>query len=364
MPSIIVTGGAGFIGANFVRYLLEKTRNLKIVVFDKLTYSGNLLSLKEVRADRRVQFVKGDVADPKGVFKLYRDFHPEQIFHFAAESHVDRSIEGADIFVRTNVVGTFRMLVGARHHLSRLKGPARKKFRFLGVSTDEVYGSLGKTGSFSETTPYAPHSPYSATKAGADHLVLAYATTYGLPVLLTNCSNNYGPYQYPEKLIPLMILNALEGKPLPVYGDGGNIRDWLYVEDHCDALWRVMTRGRLGEKYNIGGESERTNLQVIRTLCGEVEKVFPAARNPALLKKELAHYSDLVTFVKDRPGHDQRYAINSAKIKRELAWKPKNDFDSGMAKTILWYFRCQDCCRKVQACRYDPQRMGLPGGKK
>jgi dTDP-glucose 4,6-dehydratase len=364
MASILVTGGAGFIGSNFVRYLLKKTKNPKIVVFDKLTYSGNLSSLKDVLADRRVQFVKGDVADAEGVFKLYRDFNPELIFHFAAESHVDRSIEGAEAFVRTNLVGTFRMLEGARHHFNRLKGRARGKFRFLGVSTDEVYGSLGKKGTFSESTPYAPHSPYSATKAGADHLVLAYSTTYGLPVLLTNCSNNYGPFQYPEKLIPLMILNAIEGKPLPVYGDGGNIRDWLFVGDHCEALWRVMKRGKTGEKYNIGGDSERTNLQVIRSLCRELEKLFPAARNPALSKKGLSRYGDLVTFVKDRPGHDRRYAINASKIKRELGWKPRSDFDSGMAKTIGWYFGHRDWCRKVQSGRYNRQRLGLLGGQK
>jgi dTDP-glucose 4,6-dehydratase len=364
MASILVTGGAGFIGSNFVRYLLKKTKNFKIVIFDKLTYSGNLLSLKDVLPDRRIQFVKGDVADAKGVFKLYRDFSPELIFHFAAESHVDRSIEGAEAFVQTNLVGTFRMLEGARHHFQRLEGVARKKFRFLGVSTDEVYGSLGKSGSFSENTPYDPHSPYSATKAGADHLVQAYSTTYGLPVLLTNCSNNYGPFQYPEKLIPLMILNALEGKPLPVYGDGGNIRDWLFVEDHCDALWRVMGRGKPGKKYNIGGDSERTNLQVIQSLCRELETLFPAARNPAFLKKGISRYGDLVTFVKDRPGHDRRYAINASKIKRELGWKPRSDFDSGMAKTIRWYFDNQDWCRKVQAGQYQRQRLGLLGGKK
>ncbi len=311
MTSIIVTGGAGFIGSNFARYLLKKTQNQKIVIVDKLTYSGNLLSLKEVLSDRRAHFVKGDVADAKAVFRLYRDFRPESIFHFAAESHVDRSIEGAEVFVRTNLVGTFRLLEGARHYFNQLKGPARNKFRFLAVSTDEVYGSLGKTGSIlSETIPYAPNSPYSATKAGerADHLVQAYSATYGLPVLLTNCSNNYGPFQYPEKLIPLMILNALEGKALPVYGDGGNIRDWLFVEDHCDALWRVMKLGKTGrgEYNNIGGNSERTNLQVIHSLCRELEKIHPARRNPALLNKRLGRYSDLVTFVKDRPGHDRR----------------------------------------------------------
>jgi dTDP-glucose 4,6-dehydratase len=307
--------------------------------------------------------VKGDIAAKKPVCLLYRRFRPELVFNFAAESHVDRSIEGPEAFVRTNVEGTFRLLEEARGYWGGLPGEARKKFRFLHVSTDEVYGSLGKSGSFSEGTPYAPNSPYAATKAGADHLVRAYHETYGLPVILTNCSNNYGPRQFPEKLIPLMILNALDGKPLPVYGDGKNVRDWLYVEDHCEALWTAITRGRLGEKYNVGGGSEKNNLEVVGTLCRQLEKAVPAKGNPALLKKGLADYSKLVTFVKDRPGHDRRYAIDAAKIRRELGWKPRHSFDLGMQDTVQWYAANLDWCRKVQAGKYQRERLGLLAGK-
>jgi dTDP-glucose 4,6-dehydratase len=359
MPTIIVTGGAGFIGSNLVYYLLSKTKGFRIVIFDKLTYAGNLASLRDALRDPRATFVKGDIAESRQVSALYKRYRPTLLFNLAAESHVDRSIDGAGDFVRTNLAGTFQLLENARHYWNKLEPAARKKFRFLHVSTDEVYGSLGKRGSFSETTAYAPNSPYAATKAGADHLTRAYHETYGFPVLLTNCSNNYGPYQFPEKLIPLTLLNALEGKPLPVYGDGGNVRDWLYVEDHCDALWKVMTAGRVGGKYNVGGNSERANLQVVATLCRQLEKILPASKNPALSAKGIRGYDRLVTFVKDRPGHDRRYAINASKIHRELGWKPRHDFDSGMEKTIRWYLSSRDWSQKVQAGKNSRDRLGL-----
>lgn len=359
MQTILVTGGAGFIGSNFVYYLLSQVQSARIVVFDKLTYAGNKLSLQKALQTGRVVFVKGDIAHAGQVRDSYKRFRPDFIFNFAAESHVDRSIEGPEAFVRSNVEGTFQLLEAARLYWAGLPGGRKKKFRFLHVSTDEVYGSLGPKGFFSESTPYAPNSPYAATKAGADHLVRAYHETYGLPVVLTNCSNNYGPYQFPEKLIPLMILNALEGKSLPVYGDGKNVRDWLYVEDHCDALWKVMNRGRLGEKYNVGGNSEKTNLEVVRTLCGQLQKAYPASGNPALLKKGLSDYSGLVSFVKDRPGHDRRYAIDASKIRRELGWKPRHSFESGIASTVRWYLGNRDWWRKVQEGNYRRQRLGL-----
>lgn len=359
MRTIVVTGGAGFIGSNFVYYLLRQAPSWRLVVFDKLTYAGNKRSLRKALRTGRVVFVKGDIAEARQVFFLYRRFRPTYLFNFAAETHVDRSIEGAGAFVRTNVEGTYQLLEGARKFWAGLKGRAHKEFRLLHVSTDEVYGSLGKSGSFSEMTSYVPNSPYAATKAGADHLVRAYHETYGLPVVVTNCSNNYGPFQYPEKLIPLMILNALEGKPLPVYGDGKNVRDWLYVEDHCEALWKVMTHGRTGEKYNIGGNNERDNLQVVESLCRQLQRAFPAGQNPALLKKGLSDYIKLVTFVKDRPGHDRRYAINASKIRAELGWSPRHSFETGMKATVEWYLGNLQWCREVQKGKYQRQRLGL-----
>jgi len=359
MKTTVVTGGAGFIGSNLVYYLLARGPSDRVVVFDKLTYAGNLGTLKAARSNPRFIFVRGDIADRNQVRALYRRFKPTQVYNLAAESHVDRSIDGAAEFVRTNLGGTFEMLEGARFYLNGAGALLRKQFRFLHVSTDEVYGTLGKTGFFSETTAYSPNSPYAATKAGADHLVRAYHETYGLPVLLTNCSNNYGPYQFPEKLIPLMILNSLEGKALPVYGDGRNVRDWLYVEDHCSALVRVMVRGKAGEKYNIGGNSEKTNLQVVGMICRQVARLRPPAGNRTLREKGIARYEDLITFVKDRPGHDRRYAINASKIHKELGWRPSYNFEGGMERTVRWYLENLDWCRKVQQGNYGRQRLGL-----
>lgn len=364
MSNILVTGGAGFIGTNFVYYLPPRIKSGTIVVFDKLTYAGHKGNLTKAFKSGRVRFVKGDIADPRQVRAAYRRFRPGIVFNFAAESHVDRSIEGPEDFIKTNVVGVFHLLEESRRYWGNLKNSKKKDFRFLHVSTDEVYGSLGPKGAFKETTSYSPNSPYAATKAGADHLVRAYHETFGLPVLLTNCSNNYGPYQYPEKLIPLMILNALEGKPLPVYGDGGNVRDWLYVEDHCSALWRVVQAGKPGEKYNVGGNSERNNLQVIKSICDGLERFFPAAKNRALITGGIRSYGHLVTFVKDRPGHDRRYAIDATKIRRELKWRPEKDFEQGIQVTLVWYLNNLDWCRAVQAGTYQRQRLGLLSGGK
>ena len=357
---MIVTGGAGFIGSNFVRSALQRT-DQRVVVIDKLTYAGNLQSLKDVAGDPRFVFIEADIADRAAVQAAYRQYRPTWVVNFAAESHVDRSIDDPGAFVRTNIVGTFELLEAARGYLAALDERDRRGFRLLHVSTDEVYGTLGPTGSFSETTAYAPNSPYAASKAAADHLVRAYRETYGLPTLLTNCSNNYGPYQYPEKLIPLTILNAIEGRPLPIYGDGGNIRDWLFVEDHCDAVLSVLERGRVGEKYNIGGQNERSNLEVVTHLCAVLDELFPAAQNPAVVARGISRYEALKTFVADRPGHDRRYAIDAAKIRRELGWTPQHDFGSGLRRTVRWYLDHRDWCDAVQSGRYRRERLGLPG---
>jgi dTDP-glucose 4,6-dehydratase len=320
---LLVTGGAGFIGANFVLSTLAAGGG-PIVNLDKLTYAGSLRNLERVRDDPRHAFVQGDICDRQLVKDLLKKHSPRAIVHFAAESHVDRSISGPAAFVQTNVVGTFSLLEEARAYAEKRDG-----FRFLHVSTDEVYGSLGPhEPAFTEATAFAPNSPYAASKAAADHLVRAYHHTYGLPVLTTNCSNNYGPYQYPEKLIPLMIRQALAGEPLPVYGDGRNVRDWLYVGDHCDALRVVLEKGRVGETYNIGGESERANIDLVRTVCGLLDRAKP---------RPGGRYAELIAFVKDRPGHDRRYAINIAKIRRELGWQPKESFESGLERTLRWY---------------------------
>lgn len=324
---MLVTGGAGFIGANFIRYVLTRTSFAGPVVnLDKLTYAGNLASLEDI--DRtfggtRYRFERGDICDAGLLDGLFRKYRVSVVVHFAAESHVDRSIHGPAPFVDTNITGTFRLLEAARGAWQ-----GRSGVRFHHVSTDEVFGSLGPTGRFLETTAYDPRSPYAASKAASDHLVRAYCHTYGLPVTVTNCSNNYGPCQFPEKLIPLMVLNALEGKPLPVYGDGSNVRDWLYVEDHCEAVWQVLTAGRNGETYNIGGECERTNIEVVRSVCDVLQELRPPRSGT---------YRDRITFVQDRPGHDRRYAIDCEKIKRELGWRQQHDFAGGLRATIAWY---------------------------
>ena len=325
---IFVTGGAGFIGANFVRDWMAAA-NEPVLVIDKLTYAGNLDNLAGLSDDPRLTFAQVDICDRAAVDALLAAHRPRALLHFAAESHVDRSISGPAEFIRTNINGTFELLEAARAYWSSLEAPARAAFRFLHVSTDEVYGSLGETDpAFAETTPYAPNSPYAASKAAADHLVRAYHHTYGLPTLTTNCSNNYGPYQFPEKLIPLMILNALEGKPLPVYGDGANVRDWLYVGDHCAAIRRVLADGRVGETYNIGGQSELRNIDVVRTVCAVLDTLRPRAQGG---------YAAQIRFVTDRPGHDRRYAIDPRKIERELHWQPAQRFDQGIRLTVQWY---------------------------
>jgi dTDP-glucose 4,6-dehydratase len=325
---LLVTGGAGFIGANFVLSTLAATGEA-MVNLDKLTYAGDLENLAPLEGDARHAFVRGDIADRALVRRLLEEHRPRAVVHFAAESHVDRSIEGPAQFIQTNVVGSFCLLEETRAWWAALPAGDRERFRFLHVSTDEVYGSLGPADpAFTETHAYAPNSPYAASKAAADHLVRAYHHTYGLPVLTTNCSNNYGPRQYPEKLIPLMITSALAGKPLPVYGDGLNVRDWLYVLDHCDAIRAVLDKGRVGETYNIGGASEKTNLEVVQTLCEMLDAARP---------RESGRHADLIALVKDRPGHDRRYAMDAAKIGRELGWRPRESFASGMRKTVDWY---------------------------
>ena len=359
IDSWIVTGGAGFIGSNLVRLILGET-DAHVIVVDKLTYAGNLQSLADCAQNERFHFVKADITDRAAIEKIFRDHRPSAVLNLAAESHVDRSIESPEAFIQTNVLGTFQMLDTARAYWSDLSDEQAAAFRFLHVSTDEVYGSLGDEGSFTEETLYAPNSPYSASKAGADHLVRAYLHTYDLPTLVTNCSNNYGPYQFPEKLIPLMILNALEGKDLPIYGDGGNVRDWLYVDDHCRGILRVLEAGRVGEKYNIGGDSERTNLEIIEILCAELEARRPAADNPAMREQGKSAYTDLKTFVSDRPGHDRRYAIDASKIKRELGWRPDHDLASGLASTVAWYLENSPWWEAVLSGSYQRERLGHP----
>jgi dTDP-glucose 4,6-dehydratase len=355
MPTLVITGGAGFIGSNLVQYALDHTAE-RVVVVDKLTYAGSLLNLERPLADPRVTFVPADIADGDAMARVFADHRPTAILNLAAETHVDRSIDGPRPFIDTNIVGTFVLLEAARAYLAAQAPAAREAFRFLHVSTDEVYGTLGASGLFSEETPYAPNSPYAASKASADHLVRAYFHTYGLPVVITNCSNNYGPFQFPEKLIPLMILNALEGKPLPIYGDGGNVRDWLHVEDHCAGILQVLAKGRAGEKYNIGGGNERTNLQIVDRICDVLEAVKPARDNAALRGRA---YRELKTFVPDRPGHDRRYAIDASKIRREIGWSPRHAFEDGLAQTARWYLEHRDWCEQVQQGRYDRQRLGL-----
>ena len=327
--TILVTGGAGFIGSNFVLDWLVNPKAEPVVNLDKLTYAGNLANLQAVQNDARHHFVQGDIGDVDLIEKLLREHAIRAVVNFAAESHVDRSIHGPGEFIHTNVVGTFHLLESVRAYWTNLPEPQKASFRFLHVSTDEVYGSLSPTDpAFSETNPYEPNSPYSASKAASDHLVRAWHHTYGLPVLTTNCSNNYGPYHFPEKLIPLVILNALNGKPLPIYGDGQQVRDWLYVKDHCSAIRRVLEAGRLGETYNVGGWNEKANLEVVKTICTILDDLRP---------KTNGQYADQITFVTDRPGHDRRYAIDASKLERELGWKPAETFESGITKTVQWY---------------------------
>jgi dTDP-glucose 4,6-dehydratase len=339
-----VTGGAGFIGSNFILQWLA-TEGTPVVNLDKLTYAGNLGNLEKISADSRYSFVHGDIGDRKLVSDLLGRSRPRAIVHFAAESHVDRSIHGPDDFVRTNVNGTFGLLEEARAYWTELGKEEKERFRFLHVSTDEVYGSLGpKDAAFSEMTPYSPNSPYSATKAASDHLVRAYHHTYGMPVLTTNCSNNYGPYQFPEKLIPLTILNAMNGKAIPVYGDGQNVRDWLYVADHCDAIRAVLARGKVGETYNVGGRNEKLNLEIVHAICSLLDELRPT--------DPVVPHSKLITYVQDRPGHDRRYAMDTRKIERELKWQPGETFESGIRKTVEWYLANEAWIREVMSGHY------------
>jgi dTDP-glucose 4,6-dehydratase len=349
---ILITGGAGFIGSALIRHLIQSTEH-EVLNLDKLTYAGNLESLAPVDDNPRYRFVQADIADGLVVAQTLAEFQPDAIMHLAAESHVDRSIDGPAAFIQTNIVGTYSLLESTRAYWLGLSAERKAAFRFHHISTDEVYGDLhGVDDLFTETTPYAPSSPYSASKAASDHLVRAWQRTYGLPVLITNCSNNYGPYHFPEKLIPLMILNALAGKPLPVYGNGQQVRDWLYVEDHARALLKVVSEGQVGETYNIGGHNEQKNLDVVRAICALLEELAP--QKPA----GIARYEDLITYVQDRPGHDLRYAIDAGKIERELGWVPQETFETGLRKTVQWYLDNLDWCRRVQDGSYQGQRLG------
>ncbi|MBS1213641.1 MAG: dTDP-glucose 4,6-dehydratase [Proteobacteria bacterium] len=346
----LVTGGAGFIGGNFVLRQMARS-GIDVVNLDALTYAGNLDTLESIKDRPEHVFVLGSIGDRGLLDYLLGRYRPDAIVNFAAESHVDRSIDSPEAFVQTNVLGTFQLLEATRHYWRSLPQPEAEAFRFLHVSTDEVYGSLGETGKFTETTRYQPNSPYSASKAASDHLVRAYFHTYGLPVLTTNCSNNYGPYQFPEKLIPLMILNALDGKPLPVYGEGANVRDWLYVEDHCRAIERVLESGTPGEVYNVGGNNEKTNLDVVHTICDLLDELAPTSPHRP--------HRQLIKFVADRPGHDLRYAIDAGKIRCELDWEPRETFETGLRKTVQWYLDHRDWARRVTDGSYRGERLGL-----
>lgn len=349
---VLITGGAGFIGSAVVRYLINETTD-RVCNVDKLTYAGNLDSLTEVADSPRYRFEQADICDAEVMTRIFADFQPDIVMHLAAESHVDRSIDGPATFMQTNMMGTFTLLEAARNYWQQLSAEKQANFRFHHISTDEVYGDLqGTNDLFTETTPYSPSSPYSASKAGSDHLVRAWQRTYGLPTVVSNCSNNYGPYHFPEKLIPLMILNAMEGKLLPVYGDGQQIRDWLYVEDHARALYQVASKGKIGETYNIGGHNEKANIDVVKTICAILEELVP--NKP----KGVENYADLITFVTDRPGHDVRYAIDATKIGKELGWQPQETFESGIHKTVQWYLSNQTWWQRVLDGSYNRERLG------
>ena len=348
---ILVTGGAGFIGSAVIRHIIKNTNN-QVLNVDKLTYAGNLESLTDIDQNQRYEFSQTDICDRLALDQLFLDFQPDLIMHLAAESHVDRSITSSAAFIETNIIGTYQLLEAARNYWNGLEKVKKANFRFHHISTDEVYGDLeGTEDLFLETTSYAPSSPYSASKASSDHLVRAWHRTYGLPVIVTNCSNNYGPYHFPEKLIPLVILNALEGKPLPIYGKGDQIRDWLYVEDHARALYQVVTEGVIGETYNIGGHNEKQNIDVVKTICSILDELHPQANHTP--------YESLITFVTDRPGHDLRYAIDASKIAKELGWKPQETFETGIRKTVEWYLNNLDWCHRVQDGRYQRERLGV-----
>ncbi|MEX9756554.1 dTDP-glucose 4,6-dehydratase [Providencia vermicola] len=343
---ILVTGGAGFIGSAVVRHIVNNTNN-SVINIDKLTYAGNLESLDSIRENSRYTFIKVDICDSAAITDIFKQHQPDAIMHLAAESHVDRSIDGPSEFIQTNIIGTYTLLEAARQYWNQLPTDKKETFRFHHISTDEVYGDLESTTDlFTETTPYAPSSPYSASKASSDHLVRAWQRTYGLPTIVTNCSNNYGPFHYPEKLIPLIILNALEGKPLPVYGNGQQIRDWLYVEDHARALYKVVTEGKIGETYNIGGHNEKANIDVVKTICNILEELVPNKPN------NIQSYSDLITYVTDRPGHDLRYAIDATKIKNELNWVPAETFETGLRKTVEWYLANNEWVEHIKSGSY------------
>jgi dTDP-glucose 4,6-dehydratase len=348
---ILVTGGAGFIGSAVIRNIIQNTQH-QVLNVDKLTYAGNLESLTSVDNNERYQFFQTDICDQVELEKIFHEFQPDAVMHLAAESHVDRSIDGPAAFIQTNIVGTYSLLEAARKYWLSLTVEAKEAFRFHHISTDEVYGDLeGTTDLFTETTPYTPSSPYSASKASSDHLVRAWQRTYGLPTIVTNCSNNYGPYHFPEKLIPLVILNALDAKPLPIYGKGDQIRDWLFVEDHARALYQVVTEGVVGETYNIGGHNEKQNIEVVKTICKILDELKPQSTGQK--------YETLITFVKDRPGHDLRYAIDAAKIEKELGWTPQETFETGIRKTVEWYLNNLDWCRRVQDGSYQRERLGV-----
>jgi dTDP-glucose 4,6-dehydratase len=345
----LVTGGAGFIGSAVARHLIENTEH-EVLVVDKLTYAGNLDNLTSIASDDRYRFAQADICHARDMRDIITGFGPDVLMHLAAESHVDRSIDGPGEFIQTNVVGTFTLLQAALSYWRTLSTQERERFRFHHVSTDEVFGSLGSEGFFTEETPYSPNSPYSASKASSDHFVRAWYHTYGLPVVLSNCSNNYGPYHFPEKLIPLVTLNALEGKPVPVYGDGSNVRDWLYVDDHARALQLIAEQGRVGESYNVGGHNERSNLEVARTICALVDEFVPDAQGPR---------ERLITFVGDRPGHDLRYAIDTSKIERDLGWTPRETFETGLRRTVIWYLENRAWWQRIRSGVYRGERLGV-----